>query len=58
MKQPTTLKLVSAGAGVAIFGGIGWIMSTGDWIGGFLLLIIGFANLAQMGRLWKEVGCP
>lgn len=52
MKQDSTLKLVSAGAGLAIFVGIGWILSTGDWIIGGFLLFLGFLNLVRMGQLW------
>lgn len=48
------LKLVSAGAGVAIFVGIGWVLTTGDWIIGGFLLVLGFANLVRMGQLWGK----
>lgn len=49
-----TLKLVSAGAGICIFGGIGWILNTGDWIIGGFLLFLGFLNLMRMGQLWGK----
>lgn len=48
------LKLVSAAAGICIFGGIGWILNTGDWITGSILLILGFANLVRMVQLWRR----
>ena len=54
MKPERALKLVSAGAGLAIVVGTGWIVATGDWLVGGILLILGFANLVRMGQLWRR----
>lgn len=48
-----TLKLVSAGAGLALAVGVG-LMLRGDFVIGVVIFIIGLANFASMVQLWRE----
>lgn len=48
-----TLKLVSAGAGLALAVGLG-LMLRGDLIIGAVIFIIGLANFVRMVQLWRE----
>ena len=48
-----TLKLVSAGAGLALAVGLG-LMLRGDLIIGAIIFVIGLANLVRMVQMWRE----
>jgi len=48
-----TLKLVSAGAGLALAVGLG-LMLRGDFVIGVVIFIIGLTNLVRMAQMWRE----
>ena len=54
MPRDRLTTLLFAAAGVCIFGGIGWVLNTGDWITGTLLMIIGLFNLVRAVQMERK----
>lgn len=48
------LYIVSAGAGVCLFGGIGYFIATNDWLVSWFLIVIGLINLIRMIQMMRE----